>query len=222
VANLTKVMGTHAVKGGFYYQKSLKDQSAFANFNGQYNFNNDSSNPYDSQHPFANAALGIYQQFNQASVYAKPKWRYTNYEFYVQDNWRTNDKLTLDYGVRFYYLTPQWDVSLQASNWLADSFDPAKEVRLYQPAVINNTRVGYDPQTGSTVINAFVGRVVPDSGDRFNGAFQAGKGISETLTDGNKFKVSPRVGFAMTSRGNRSARGGSASSDHLQGNQVST
>jgi len=38
--------------------------------------------------------------------------------------------------------------------------------------------------------------VVPNSGDRFNGAVQAGKGIDKTLTDGSKFKVSPRVGFA--------------------------
>ena len=32
------------------------------------------------------------------------------------------DRLTLDYGVRFYYLTPQWDTSLQASNFLPDSY----------------------------------------------------------------------------------------------------
>ena len=34
IANLTKVMGTHQAKAGFYYQHSLKPQSAFANFNG--------------------------------------------------------------------------------------------------------------------------------------------------------------------------------------------
>jgi hypothetical protein len=58
VANLTKVMGPHAVKMGFYYQKSLKDQSAFASHNGYYQFNNSTSNPFDAQHPFANARSG--------------------------------------------------------------------------------------------------------------------------------------------------------------------
>jgi len=223
VANLTKAAGAHTLKAGLYYQKSLKDQSAFASFNGQYNFNNDANNPYDSQHPFANAALGIYQSFSQVSAYAKPKWRYTNVEWYVQDNWRATGKLTLDYGVRFYYLTPQWDVSKTASNWLADKWDAAKAPRLYQPAIVNGVRVGYDAATGRAVAAAFIGRIVPDSGDRFNGAYQAGQGISDTLTDGSKFRVSPRAGFAydITGKQRMVARGGFAVLyDRPQGNQV--
>ncbi len=223
LANLTKVAGAHTLKAGLYYQKSLKDQSAFANFNGQLNFNNDANNPYDALHPFANAALGIYNTFGQASAYAKPMWRYTNVEWYVQDNWRTTSRITLDYGVRFYYLTPQWDVSKTASNWLAGEWDPAKAVRLYQPAVVNGARVGYDAVTGTAVAAAFIGRVVPGSGDRFNGAFQAGQGISDTLTDGGKFRVSPRVGFAYDISGKQRmvVRGGFAILyDRPQGNQV--
>ena len=58
-----------------------------------------------------------------------PEWRYKNIEFYLQDNWRANRKLTLDYGVRFYYLTPQWDTTLQASNFLPDQFDARNAAR---------------------------------------------------------------------------------------------
>ena len=143
VANLTKVMGSHAAKAGFYYQKSLKDQSAFANFNGAMNFNNSGNNPFDSTHPFANAALGIYDSFNQASAYLKPKWRYTNYEWYLQDNWKTTNRLTLDYGVRFYYLTPQWDTTLQASNFLPDQCVPPRPSGSYGRGY-QRRRVGYD------------------------------------------------------------------------------
>ena len=35
----------------------------------------------------------------------------------------SRSRLTLDYGVRFYYLTPQWDTTLQASNFLPDQFN---------------------------------------------------------------------------------------------------
>ncbi len=223
VANLTKVMGPHAVKGGFYYQKSMKDQSAFAHHNAQYQFNNSPSNPLDSNHPFANAALGIFNNFQQASEFLKPKWRYSNYEFYLQDNWKTTDRLTLDYGVRFYYLTPQWDVSLKASNFLPDKFVASQAVRLFKPAVVNGVRMGYDAQTGQTVNSAYIGRIVPNSGDRFQGTFQGGQGIDETLTDGNKFRVSPRLGFAYDVTGEQKwvARGAFAILyDRPQGNQV--
>ena len=218
VFNITKVFGSHQAKAGFYYQKSLKDQSAFANHNGEYQFDNSTSNPYDSQHPFANAALGIYNNFNQASAFLKPKWRYTNYEWYLQDNWKTTDRLTLDYGVRFYYLTPQWDVSEVASNFDPARFVASQAVRLFKPAVIDGVRVGYDAQTGQTVNAAFIGRIVPGSGDPFQGTYQGG-----TLTDGSKFRVSPRVGAAYDITGRQSlvARGAfGIFYDRPQGNQV--
>ncbi len=148
VANLTKVMGSHAAKAGFYYQRSQKPQSAFTNFNGSYNFDNSTNNPYDSQNGFANAALGIFNTFNQASSYLKPDWVYKNFEWYLQDNWRVSDRLTLDYGVRFYYLTPQWDTTLQASNFLPDEFNKSAAVRMFQPSVVDGVRVGYDAITG--------------------------------------------------------------------------
>jgi hypothetical protein len=47
--------------------------------------------------------------------------------------------------------------------------------------------------------------VVPDSGDRFNGTFQSGRGIEETLTRGSGFRVSPRIGFAYDVSGRQSA-----------------
>jgi hypothetical protein len=121
--------------------------------------------------------------------------------------------MTLDYGVRFYYLTPQWDTTLQASNFLPDKFDPSQAVRLFQPTIINGERVGFDPVTGQTVAGRFIGRVVPNSGDRFNGAFQAGQGINDQLQDGNSFKTSPRVGFAydVTGRSTTVIRAGASS-----------
>ena len=51
----------------------------------------------------------------------------------------------------------------------------------------------------------FIGRIVPGSGVRFNGAFQAGQGINEDLQDGAAFKISPRVGFGACDL--RTARG---------------
>ena len=139
LANLTKVWGSHSAKFGVYFQHSYKPQSIFASFNSQINFIDDSANPFDTGYSYANAATGVFNQYTQASKFALPEWRYKNFEWYAQDNWKVSRRLTLDYGVRFYYLTPQWDTTLQASNFLPDRFDPSQAARLFTPVCIGSS-----------------------------------------------------------------------------------
>jgi hypothetical protein len=238
VANLTKVWGSHASKVGFYFQHSYKPQSIFASFNTTVNFNTDSSNPFDTGNPYANAATGVFNSYTQASKFAIPEWRYKNIEWYAQDNWKPNSRFTLDYGVRFYYLTPQWDTTLQASNFLPDRFDPSQAAKLYTPVCIgappcggSSNRRGMDPALvaagvmptlDNTVESRFIGRLVPGS-NRFNGAFQAGQGIDESLQAGSAFRVSPRFGatYDLTGRQETIVRGGfGIFYDRPQGNMV--
>ena len=237
IANLTKVWGSHASKVGFYFQHSFKPQSIFASFNGLINFADDANNPFDTGYGYANAATGVFNSYTQASKFAIPEWRYKNFEWYAQDNWKPNDRLTLDYGVRFYYLTPQWDTTLQASNFLPDRFDPSAAATLYEPVCIGaypcsgSDRRGMDPRLvssgttptlGNTVDARFIARLVPGS-NRFNGAFQAGQGIDEELQDGASFKTSPRLGVVYDLTGNAQTivRGGfGIFYDRPQGNMV--
>jgi hypothetical protein len=228
IGNLTKIWGQHSAKFGVYYQSSFKPQSIFFSFNSAINFVDNSSNPYDTGLSYANAATGVFNTYNQANKYSVPEWHYKNYEWYAQDNWKASRKLTLDYGVRFYYLTPQWDSSLQSSNFLPDQFSQANAATLYVPACIGASpcsganRVALDPKTGATTDSRFIGRLTPGS-DRFNGAYQAGQGISDTLQDGNKFRISPRFGFVydISGKGTTIMRGGAGIFyDRAQGNQV--
>jgi hypothetical protein len=209
LANLTKVSGAHSFKFGVYYQSSWKPQSPFTSFNSQINFVDNSSNPYDTNYGYANAATGVFNTYTQASRYAYPEWIYKNYEWYAQDNWKAGSRLTLDYGLRFYYMTPQWDQTLSASTFLPDRFDASNAATLYRPAIVNGVKVGLDPNTGQTVDERFIGRLTPGS-DRFNGAFEAGQGINDTMQSGNVFKVSPRFGFVydLSGRNTTIVRGG--------------
>jgi Carboxypeptidase regulatory-like domain/TonB-dependent Receptor Plug Domain len=237
IANLTRVWGSHASKVGFYFQHSFKPQSIFAAFNSEVDFRDNASNAFDTGYAYANAATGVFTVYRQASKFAIPEWRYKNYEFYAQDNWKPSSRLTLDYGVRFYYLTPQWDTTLQASNFLPDSFDFNTAARLFRPVCIGASpcsganRRGMDPRLitqgvtptlANTVEERFIGRLTPDS-NPFNGAFQAGQGIEEELQDGSAFRISPRIGvvYDLTGKGDTIVRGGfGIFYDRPQGNMV--
>ena len=236
IVNTTKIWGAHATKAGFYFQHSFKPQSIFAAFNSEINFNDNSANPFDTGFSYANAATGVFNSYSQANKYALPEWRYKNIEWYAQDNWKPNRRMTLDYGVRFYYLTPQWDTTLQASNFLPEQFNRNAAAKLYTPVCVgaypcDNSRRGMDPALiaagvtptlANTVDGRFIGRLTPGS-NRFNGAFKAGEGISEQLQDGNAFRISPRIGavYDLTGTGDTIVRGGwGIFYDRPQGNMV--
>ena len=93
LANLTKQWGAHSLKAGFYFQHSYKPQSIFASFNSQIDFQDNSSNPFDTGLSYANAATGVFNFYQQASKFALPEWNYKNIEWYGQDNWKPNDRV---------------------------------------------------------------------------------------------------------------------------------
>ena len=169
IANVTKVWGSHASKGGFYYQNSFKPQSIFASFNSQIDFTDNTNNPFDTGFSYANAATGVFNSYQQANKYALPEWRYHNFEWYGQDNWKPNRRLTLDYGLRFYYMTPQWDTTLQASNFLPDQFNQTNAAKLYRPVCIGASPCSGDARRGMDPTLIAAGRHA-DGGEHGRGA----------------------------------------------------
>src|ERR1051326_3506725 len=116
--SVTKVWGKHTIKGGVFLQRSRKDQTSFGDNNGSYNFGDNSANPLDTGYGYANALLGVYNTFDQASAYINGKYRYWNIEEFIQDTWKVTPRLTFDYGMRGQWYQPQYDSSLQASTFI--------------------------------------------------------------------------------------------------------
>jgi hypothetical protein len=52
----------------------------------------------------------------------------------VQDNWKVSDRMTVDYGLRFYWIQPQYDQAFLTSNFVPTLFSQSQAVRLYQRA----------------------------------------------------------------------------------------
>ena len=238
-ASVSKVAGQHNIKAGAFWQNSFKPQSAFANNNGQYNFSDNTSNPLDTGFGFANAALGIYNSFSQASGYFIGKYRYNNVEFFAQDNYKVSSRLTLDYGIRLYWIQPQYDEDFQTANFLPNLFSSADAPRLYRPVCIGNTptcatsnrravdpialAAGFVPTAANTIDGVNIGRIVPNTGKLLNGIVQAGAGIENGLYKNRGIQIAPRFGFAYDVRGNGSLvvrGGGGIFYDRPQGNVV--
>jgi hypothetical protein len=230
--SLTKVLGRHTFKAGIYNNHSYKAQNtgpgaggvANLTFQGYVNFGNDPNNTLDSGFGYANAALGVFSQYLQGSHFIEGGNVYRNTEFYVQDNWKVTNRLTLDYGVRFTHQQPQHDKYLQGSNFFADRWLPSAAPVLYVPGCSNgatvcsgNARNAMNPITGEILTApgtantaAAIGTPIPGYGNLNNGIVQAGQGIAKTLYTWPTLVFAPRFGAAYDLTGTQSMvlRGG--------------
>ena len=218
-ASITKVLGRHTVKAGYYKQQADKRQNQGNPF-GTLNFANDSNNPLDSGFGYANAALGVFSSYAQASRFIEGQYVYNNDEFYIQDNWKVTNRLTLDYGVRFVHQQPQYETTGQAANFLPEEYSRAAAPLLYVAGCANGVypcsgtnRQAMNPVTGQFLgpnSTLAIGAIIPNSGNTTNGLFVAGQGIEKTAFKWPFLAPAPRFGMAydLTGEGRMVLRGG--------------
>lgn len=207
--NLTWVKSNHTMKFGAFYQRNRKDQIAWGNANGQFSFNNCATSASATAcgdttqgSPFASALLGDFQSFDQSSSRPIGYFRYNQVEFYMQDTWQISSRFTLDYGMRFVWIPPQYD----AKNQIA-LFDPS----LYVQA----DAVQVDPSSGNPIAG---------TGNQLEGMAYASNGtLPKGGWDDRGIMFEPRIGFAWDPVGNHKGvlRGGfGISHDREEGNLV--
>jgi hypothetical protein len=210
--NLTWVRHNHTLKAGLFYQRNRKDQIAWGNINGQFNFSNAQTSPSSCPvsaptcalgDPFASALLGDFSSFGQSTARPTGYFRYNQLEFFVQDTWKITARLTLDYGMRFAWIPPQYD----AKNQIA-LFDPSA----YKAA----DAVTIDPNSGNII--------TADGGNPLNGIVYTKSGqLPAGGWGGRGIMPEPRFGFAFDLFGDHKTilRGGAGMMhDRTQGNLI--
>ncbi len=195
--NLTLTRGTHTWKLGGHLEFMTNNEARGGTWMGQYQFNNNTSNPLNTNFAFSNMVLGVYQQYTETSRYGETHNRQWWTEWYGQDTWQMKPRATVDYGLRFLMYSPYWRPDRQISNFDPATYNPASAPRLYQPALVNGTRVALDPVTGQTLNAIYIGAYVPGTGNQANGmVLQTDSGVPRGFRQVLAPQIEPRVGFS--------------------------
>ncbi|MBI3684421.1 MAG: carboxypeptidase regulatory-like domain-containing protein [Acidobacteria bacterium] len=196
---VAKTFGAHTVKAGVFIERLRQRDGPWANnFAGAFDFGVNANNPLNSGHAYANAILGVFNSYTEATAHPVSRIYSRGVDWFVQDTWKVTRRLTLDYGVRFNWFEPFWNFNNELAGFAPALYDPRQKVQLIRPGLSNGVRVGVHPVTGATYSQALIGFIAPGTGNPTNGTIVTSQDPSypRALVRNSGIIPAPRVGFA--------------------------
>jgi len=198
VDDLSVQAGKHSLSmGGLYEWSQTPVQSQTSpSLQGSYSFDG-----HNTGNPIADAILGLPASYGELEGYRQPMYDYHQFEGYFQDDFKASKRLTLNLGVRYFYIP-----------------------HIYSDVLTAFFPTAYDPSQAPTVTPG--GIIVPNTGNLLNGIVYPNKGgVPRGLTQNHKDTIAPRFGFAFDPKGDgkTAIRGGyGAGYYRIAGNDVYT
>jgi hypothetical protein len=235
--------GAHQFKFGFSWALYKKVQDAFANTEGNFKFDGSftslphgtGSNQCDPNvlscgYDFGDYLMGFAQQYTEDGVKISGKWNNISPAAYIQDNWRVNNRLTLNLGLRWDGIPHTYEAGHLSSNFYPRLYDPANAPTFWNDGSHN---ICSGPDTGTANVGCtgaspgLFTSTNPDLGGYqfyLNGIGIGGvNGIPKGLVKDSWSNWGPRLGFAydVTGQGKTVVRGGFGMMyERIQGNDM--
>jgi len=179
VTNFSQTVGRHTIKFGWNYARRNFLTNTSNPMNGNAWFNQELTSSFDiadSGFSTATQLLGLPRRIRRATGETKTDAIINAHQFFVQDDWRVNSKLTINLGLRYEYNNAPYDRTDQ----------------------LGNLWVTRDPDTGKYTGNLMWATVNPEvdpvTGERNQPARTFGFGRALMQSDKNNF--APRLGIA--------------------------
>ncbi len=236
--------GAHQLKFGFSWAIYRKGQDAFANTEGNFKFDGSFTSLPHGTLPgqcdpgptmscgfdFADYLMGFAQQYTEDGNKIHGQWNNISPALYVQDNWRVNNRLTLNLGLRWDGIPHTYEANHLSSNFYPSLYNSANAPSFWTDgsgnicsgaatATFNIGCTGASPDLVASTNPTLGGYQFYLNGIGVGGV----GGIPKGLAKDSWSNWGPRLGFAydLTGAGKTVVRGGfGISYDRIQGNDM--
>ena len=212
--NVTLIKGSHTLKAGFYYETSARNVSVYSTYNtaGTYYFGSDLGNPVDTGNPFSNALTGNMYGYGEDNKKQINHARYRQVEWFLQDTWKINKRVTIDAGLRFQFLGVLRSAGATLGIFDKGQYSDANAGQLLFPTcTVALSATSSCPAANKASVNLNNGKIYPyaqqgtfdpstfpANGLPFSGILQK----KEMLFNNPSLQFGPRIGLAFDVFGN--------------------